>query len=560
MLTELRISNFALIDHLTLEFSSGFQVLTGETGAGKSLLVDALVLLLGGRASGEHIRTGAREAVLEAAFTFVDRHPTLSKLQARDLPVDESKDLLLRRVLSREGRSRMYVNGTLVPLHQMAELGEGLVDIHGQHEQQSLLSSNVQLDVLDAFGGLLAVREQYGIQYRTWQDLVQSVEELRGRAAKQQEREEFLHFQMEELRKAHLTPGEDENLTREHHKLQNSGRVLEIVRRVYALVYEDQRSVLAQLTEVKKLVHELETIDGTIHPWREFVESSQAQVEELALATRRDADGFDHDPQRLAQIDERLALLQRLKKKYRLSLEELIERQARIQSELDELTNLDERVKKMQQNVTRAYEETWALGQKLSESRRIVARRLEEHVVAELAQLKMEQSIFRVQLTTAASTEALGPYGVDQIEFAFCANQGESVQPLARVASGGELSRLMLAMKTVLARVDHVPVLIFDEVDAGIGGNVAAAMGQRLNALGRTHQVLCITHLPQIAAQAHAHYRVAKERVQKRTITTVAPLRGKEREEEIARMLGGATITPTVRKAAGEMLNAARFT
>lgn len=560
MLTELRISRFALIDHLTLEFSSGFQVLTGETGAGKSLLVDALLLLLGGRASGEHIRTGAREAVLEAAFTFVDRHPMLSKLQARDLLVDESKDLILRRVLSREGRSRMYVNGTLVPLHQMAELGEGLVDIHGQHEQQSLLSSKVQLDVVDAFGGLLAVREQYRRQYRTWQDLVQSVEELRGRAAKQQEREEFLHFQADELRKAHLTPGEDETLTHEHHRLQNSGRVLEIVRRVYALVYEDQRSVLAQLTEVKKLVRELETIDRTIHPWREFVESSQAQVEELALATRRYTDGFDHDPQRLAQIDERLALLQRLKKKYRLSLEELIERQTRIQSELDELADLDERVKKMQQNVTRAYEEARVLGQKLSESRRIVARRLEEHVVAELAQLKMERSIFRIQLTTAASTEDLGPYGVDQIEFAFCANQGESVQPLARVASGGELSRLMLAMKTALARVDHVPVLIFDEVDAGIGGDVAAAMGQRLNALGRTHQVLCITHLPQIAAQAHAHYRVAKERVRKRTITTVAPLHGKEREEEIARMLGGATITPTVRKAAGEMLNAARLT
>ena len=558
MLTELRISRFALIDHLTLEFSSGFQVLTGETGAGKSLLVDALLLLLGGRASGEHIRTGAREAVLEAAFTFADRHPILAKLQARDLLVDESKDLLLRRVLSREGRSRMYVNGTLVPLHQMAELGEGLVDIHGQHEQQSLLSSNVQLDVLDAFGGLLALREQYRKQYRTWQDLVQSVEELSGRAAKQQEREEFLHFQMEELRKAQLTPGEDETLTREHHTLQNSGRVQEIVRRVYALVYEDQRSVLAQLTEVKKLVHELETIDRTVQPWREFVESSQAQVEELALATRRYTEGFDHDPQRLAQIDERLALLQRLKKKYRLSLEALIERQARIQSELDELANLDERVKKMQQNVTRAAEEAWALGQKLSESRRIVARRLEEHVVAELAQLKMDQSIFRVQVTTAASTDALGPSGVDQIAFAFCANQGESVQPLARVASGGELSRLMLAMKTVLARVDRVPVLIFDEVDAGIGGNVAAAMGQRLNALGRTHQVLCITHLPQIAAQAHAHYRVAKERVRKRTITTVAPLHGKEREEEIARMLGGATITPTVRKAAGEMLNAAR--
>ena len=556
MLTELRISHFALIDHLELEFSPGFQVFTGETGAGKSLLVDALILLLGGRASGEHIRSGAKEAALEAVFSLSGRQSILEKLKEWDLLPDGTQDLLLRRILSREGRSRMYVNGTLVPLHQMAELGGWLVDIHGQHEQQSLLSSKVQMHVLDAFGGLPALRDEYATHYHLWQDLVRAVADVAQRSKERQEREEFLRFQCEELGKAQLVPGEDEALMREHRKLQNSGRLLEIVNQAYDLLYRNQGSVLSQLTEVRKLVQELGTIDENVRNWNEAIDSGTAQVEELVWAARNYKDGFDHDPARLAQIDERLALLQRLKKKYRESLEDLLARQTRLQSELDELANLEERTQHLQQEVLQAAQDTLAVGRKLSESRQAVAQKLEQRVAAELAQLKMEKSRFHVTVMTAAQAEHAGPNGLDQIEFTFCANPGESLQPLSRVASGGELSRLMLAMKTVLASVDQVPVLIFDEVDAGIGGNVAATMGQRLKALGQTHQVMCITHLPQIAAQAHHHYLVQKESVQKRTVAKVSRLHDEDREEEIARMLGGATITQTVRKAAGEMLNA----
>ena len=555
MLTELRISHFALIDHLELEFSPGFQVFTGETGAGKSLLVDALILLLGGRASGEHIRNGAKEATLEAVFSLSGRQPVLEKLKEWDLLPEGTQDLLLRRVLSREGRSRMYVNGTLVPLHQMAELGAWLVDIHGQHEQQSLLSSKVQMHVLDAFGGLLALRDEYAAHYRRWQDLVRAVADATQRSKERQEREEFLRFQCEELGKAQLVPGEDEALMREHRKLQNSGRLLEIVNQAYDLLYRNQSSVLSQLTEVRKLVDELGTIDENVRNWNEAIDSGTAQVEELVWATRNYKEGFDYDPARLARIDERLALLQRLKKKYRESLEDLLARQARIQSELEELANLEERTQNLEQQVSQARQDTWALGRKLSDSRQAVAEKLEKRVATELAQLKMEKSHFHITVTTATQEEQAGPNGLDQVEFTFCANPGESLQPLSRVASGGELSRLMLAMKTVLASVDQVPVLIFDEVDAGIGGNVAATMGQRLKTLGQTHQVMCITHLPQIAAQAHHHYLVKKESVQKRTVAMVSRLHAEDREEEIARMLGGATITQTVRKAAGEMLN-----
>ncbi len=554
MLTELRISHFALIESLELEFSPGFQVFTGETGAGKSLLVDALILLLGGRASAEHIRSGAKEAVLEAVFSVSGNAPILEKLKEWDLLPDGTQDLLLRRTISREGRSRMYVNGRLVPLHQMVELGGWLVDIHGQHEQQSLLSSKVQLNVLDAFGGLLPLRDEYATQYHRWQDLVRAVADVAQRAKEQQEREEFLRFQSEELGKAQLVPGEDESLVREHRKLQNSGRVLEIVNQAYDLLYDNQASVLSQLTEVRKLVHELGTIDDNVRNWHESIEGSIAQVEELVWATRNYQDGFEHDPARLAQIDERLALLQRLKKKYRESLEDLLARQTRIQAELEELANIEERTQDLQQQVSQAHQDALVLGQKLSEARQSVTRKLEERITAELAHLMMDKSRFHVGLTTVPEMEQAGPHGLNQIEFTFCANPGESLQPLARVASGGELSRLMLALKTVLASVDQVPVLIFDEVDAGIGGNVASTMGQRLKALGQTHQVMCITHLPQIAAQGHHHYLVKKESVDARTVASVTRLQAGAREEEIARMLGGATITQTVRKAAGELL------
>ncbi len=556
MLTELRISHFALIESLELEFSPGFQVLTGETGAGKSLLVDALILLLGGRASAEHIRSGAKEATLEAVFSLSGHPLILEKLKEWDLLPDGTQDLLLRRTLSREGRSRMYVNGRLVPLHQMVELGGGLVDIHGQHEQQSLLSSNVQLNVLDAFGGLLVLRDEYATRYHRWQKLVRAVADGAQRSRERQEREEFLRFQSEELGKAQLVSGEDDALVREHRKMQNSGRLLEIINQAYDLLYDNQASILSQFTEVGKLVHELGTIDDHVRNWHELIEGGIAQVEELVWATRKYKDGFEHDPARLAQIDERLALLQRLKKKYRESLEDLLARQTRIQSELEELANIDERTRDLQHQASQAYQDALVLGQELSEARQAATRKLEEHITAELAHLMMDKSRFHVGLTAVSEMEQAGPNGLDQIEFTFCANPGESLQPLARVASGGELSRLMLALKTVLAGVDQVPVLIFDEVDAGIGGNVASTMGQRLKALGQTHQVMCITHLPQIAAQAHHHYLVQKESVDKRTVASVTRLHAGEREEEIARMLGGATITQTVRKAAGEMLNA----
>ncbi len=558
MLTELRITNFALIDHLQLEFSPGFQVLTGETGAGKSLLVDALVLLLGGRASGEHLRTGADEATLEAVFSLPKCGTIRDRLRAWGLQSgDDDQELLIRRVLSRSGRSRMFVNGSLVPLHQMQELGEHLVDVHGQHEQQSLLSARVQLDLVDAFGGLLELRDRYATHFQDWLHLLSEKDTLMCQTQERQEREEFLRFQLEELSKARLKVGEEEELLQEHRRLKNSSALLELSNEVYTLLLNDDQSILSQLNLIKKNLDDLLEIDASTKVWGALAEGALAPLQELALAARSYRESFDHEPHALESIDERLATIQRLKKKYRESEEGLISKQGNLQAELEQLTNLEARLDELEQALTSKNRQAQGLAKELSVSRSQVAQKLEKRIATELASLKMKGTKFRIQISKSSGTEELGPTGLDQVEFGFCANPGEAVQPLNRVVSGGELSRLMLAIKTVLANVDRVPVLIFDEVDTGIGGHVAAVMGQRLRTLGQLHQVFGITHLPQIASQANAHFKVEKQVVNHRTVTTVISLKPKEREEEIARMLGGTKVTQTVRKAAAEMLKTA---
>jgi len=555
MLIELRITNFALIDHLHLEFSPGFQVLTGETGAGKSLLVDALMLLLGGRASGEHLRTGANEAILEAVFSLPKSGVMKDRLRAWGLlPNEDDQELLIRRVLSRSGRSRMFVNGSVAPLHQMQELGEHLVDIHGQHEQQSLLSPRVQLDLVDAFGGLLELRDRYASHFQEWLQLLSEKETVMCRSQERQEREEFLRFQFEELSKAQLKAGEEEELLQEHRRLKNRSALLDLSNEVYTLLQHDDQSMLSQLNLIKRNLDELMKVDASTKGWGTLAESALVPLQELALAARGYRESFDHEPQALESLDERLATIQRLKKKYRESEEGLIAKQENLHAELEQLSNLESRLEELEKSLALMNQQAQALAKELSVSRREVAQKLEKRIATELASLKMKGTEFRIHLLKNSVTEELGATGLDQVKFGFCANPGEAVQPLNRVASGGELSRLMLAIKTVLAKVDQVPVLIFDEVDTGIGGHVAAVMGQRLKALGLSHQVFCITHLPQIASQANAHFKVEKQVVNHRTVTTVTSLTAKDRKEEIARMLGGAEVTPTVRKAAAEML------
>ncbi|MEC4674285.1 MAG: DNA repair protein RecN, partial [Nitrospirota bacterium] len=369
--------------------------------------------------------------------------------------------------------------------------------------------------------------------------------------------EEFLRFQLEELSKARLKVGEEEELLQEHRRLKNSSALLELSNEVYTLLLNDDQSILSQLNLIKKNLDDLMEIDASTKGWGALAEGALAPLQELALAARSYRESFDHEPHALESLDERLATIQRLKKKYRESEEGLISKQGNLQAELEQLTNLEARLDELEQALTSKNRQARGLAKELSVSRSQVAQKLEKRIATELASLKMKGTKFRIQISKSSGTEELGPTGLDQVEFGFCANPGEAVQPLNRVVSGGELSRLMLAIKTVLANVDRVSVLIFDEVDTGIGGHVAAVMGQRLRTLGQSHQVFGITHLPQIASQANAHFKVEKQVVNHRTVTTVISLKPKEREEEIARMLGGTKVTQTVRKAAAEMLKTA---
>ena len=537
MLLELRISNFALFDHLQLKFTAGFIVLTGETGAGKSLVVDALTLLLGGRVLGDQIRRGKDEANLEAAFLISSLPLVRQWLTQFDLATSESDELLVRRVLSRSGRNRAYINGTATPLHQLQELGRLLLDIHGQHDQQSLLSSRVQLELVDAFGGLGQLREAFGADYIHWQEQQKELEQIRNQSKERISREEFLQHECDELSKANIESGEEEVLLREHRRLQNSEKLSELSNQAYLLLHEEDRSLLFQLDSLVRVIQELEKTDPLAKPWLDMLEGAQAQLEELAYACRRYRDDVEHDPARLEKIDERLALLQRLKKKYHDNLEGLIARRETIQAELEELTNLDYRLDSLEREVSIASQQALAKAQALSQARHKVARQLEDRVKAELSDLKMSHTRFEIGFREFSTESTIGPSGLDRVEYLFCANPGEALQPLSRVASGGELSRLMLAIKTVLADVDQIPVLVFDEIDTGVGGDVAAGMGQRLRVLGKSHQVLCLTHLPQIASKGTQHYLVEKRVEKKRTTTIVTSLSETARKREIARML-----------------------
>jgi len=558
MLVELRIVNFALIEQLSLQFQSGFTVLTGETGAGKSLLIDAIALLVGGRASTDQIRSGEDEAQLEAAFSLPDTHPLLQRLRLQDIIGQNESELILRRVLSRSGRHRVYVNGSLYPLRVLEELGGTLVDIHGQHEQQSLLATTKQLEALDEFGRLTELREQYEHTYQGWKELRRELEALQFDIVDRGKREDLLRFQVQEIEQAGLLPDEEAQLRSERQRLMHANRLRELAHEAHAELQADEQAVLTRLGRVGRTLTELVQIDPAMGDCEHIATESAIPLKELAGRLRDYSQRLEADPARQAVVEDRLDLIQRLKKKYGGSAEAVIATGQRVQEELQLLDNHQERTAELTAQSDAEAHRLCTLAQQLSKSRTDAAKRMTTSVEAELAALKMEQAIFQVMLSSDESPEGIGPTGCDRVEFLLSSNPGEPPRPLGRVASGGELSRIMLALKTVLAEMDQVPVLVFDEIDTGVGGAVAAAMGTKLRKLGSFHQVFCITHLPQVASQAEHHLLVEKGLDGQRTSTSVRMLKGVGREEEIARMLGGSIITKKVRETAAELIAGAK--
>lgn len=554
MLTELRISNFSIIQQLSLQFADGFTVLTGETGAGKSLLIDAITLLIGGRASADQIRTGVDEAQLEAAFSLQTHHPLTRRLREQGLLRSDETDVILRRVVSRSGRHRIYCNGNLCSLHALEGFAGQLVDIHGQHDQQALAAAETQLEMLDAFGGALTLREEYKTTYDKWKTIAEELEAARRQQGELVQREELLRYQLGEIEEANPGVDEEVRLEAERQRLAHAYKLGELSQQLYGLLNGDEQGVLSQLPTGNKILGELNRIDDATQEWAKPLTDAIVELKDLADQVRRYRDQLTHDPDRLTQVESRLELFSRLKKKYGGSLDAVLGHAERLRVELEQGATSADRLLDLERRKKETTARLNELASALTQCRREAAVRMECQVMDELASIRMERAILQVNVVTDQGEGRYGQLGWDRVEFLFTGNPGEPPKPLSKVASGGELSRVMLAIKTVMADRDRVPVLIFDEVDAGVGGAVAEVVGKRLRGLGKHHQVFCITHLPQVASQAHHHCRVEKSIDRNRTLVQVEMLDHGKREREIARMLAGVTVTRKVRETAAEMI------
>jgi DNA repair protein RecN (Recombination protein N) len=554
MLKLLRINNIALIPSLELEFGPGLTLLTGETGAGKSILIDALGLVLGDRASPDLIRSGEERATVEAVFEV---QAAQALLDERGLPA-EGEEIVLRRELQASGKGRATVNGALVPVSLLRDLSPQLAVVHGQHEPQGLLDPASHLALVDHFAGEDAARP-IGELYRDLRSTEAALERLRGDRREAERRREMLEFQASEIERAGLAAGEEEALRAEKARQANASRLSGLSGEAFTLLYDDEAAALARLGQVWKRVEELAAIDPEFRPFLEAKADCQPPLEDLARFLRDYRERLEVSPGRLDEIESRLATIERLKKKYGASVDEVLAFGGRCRAELATLGSPEEQERQLGERRELAAAAYLDRAKALSKRRRAVARDLVRRVQAELALLAMEKTRFEVLFTPADPEAALDPaawteQGLERAEFLLSPNPGEELRPLARIASGGELSRLMLALKSVV-RAD-VPglTLIFDEVDAGIGGGVAEVVGRKLKLVAERQQVLCVTHLPQIAAFADRHLAVRKQVTRGRTQTGVDALSESDRVEEVARMLGGETVTATARLHAREML------
>jgi DNA repair protein RecN (Recombination protein N) len=537
MLRYLSIEHLAVIERLEIDFDAGFNVLTGETGAGKSILVEAVGLLLGGRASSELVRTGEDTATIQALFDV------------------DGNEVIVRRELTAQGRSRAFVNGALATAGALKDLAARLIEIHGQHEHQGLLVPESHLDLLDAYAGFEPRREEVAGAFQRLGALRAELETLRLDERQKLARVDLLTFQRDEITQAAPRAGEDEDLVAERSRLVNAGKLLQLSAEAYQTLYEQDGAVLSGLATVWKRVADLAALDPRAAAYEESRAAITSQLEDLAYFLRDYAEGIDASPGRLQEVEDRLALLERLKRKHGPMLTDVLEHRDACVRELTLLANADERAAEVETALQAAEREYLDLAQRLSAERREAATKFAKDLVHVVAGLAMERTRFEVRFNAEPLPAAeWGPRGVDRAEFFVSPNPGEDLRPLARIVSGGELSRLMLAIKTLTARKGRGATLIFDEVDAGIGGHTADVVGRRLQDLAREYQVLCITHLPQIAAHGDVQYHISKQVRGGRTVTRVARLDTAARETELARMIAGDAATSRMRASAAEML------
>lgn len=553
MLTELNIRNFAIIDSINITFEKGFNVLTGETGAGKSIIVDAVELALGGRASAEMIRSGCDEAVVEAAFDISDSKGLTKEIGEMGIEVDET--LLIKRVVSASGKNKVFINGSMATLNMLSDIGDSLIDIHGQHEHQRLLKVERHIDILDEFAGLSLLRQEMDGIYSELNRVRDELQSLNTSEAEKVKKLDLLKFQSDEIERVALKEGEEEGLLGERKLLSNSERLFDAGNTALELLYSQSGSALELVKKAGSKVVEIATLDESLKATEETINSAYASIEDAAMTLRDYIGKISFEPEKLNEIEERLDLIGRLKRKYGNTVSEILKYKEEVDKELSGIERAEERIVELEREGERLKSEGLKIAETLSERRVKAAQELKKKAEGELSDLGMKKAVFEVNIERLNDISAKG---LDKIEFLLSSNPGEPPKPLSKIASGGELSRIMLALKKVLAGSSGVPTMIFDEVDSGIGGGVAEIVGRKLREVAQGRQVLCITHLPQIAAMADLHYAVSKVEDKGRTVTTVKRLEKSDRIDEIARMLGGMTITEATKRHAEEMLKIVR--
>lgn len=551
MLVSLQIRDFAIVDRIAAEFAPGMTVLTGETGAGKSILVDALGLVLGERGSGKLVRGGAIRAEFSAEFDVSAMPQPRAWLEENSL--DEDDECLLRRVINADGRSRAFINGNAVPVQQLKSLGEMLIDIHGQHFHQSLGRKPVQRDLLDYFGDLTALREKTATAFVHWTSLVSRLESLLAADADRESRLDLLAFQLQELETLAAQPGEFDTLRAESQKLANSERLVEGVTLALAVLSDHENSnAIASLAEALRSVENLVEYDDKLLAVAQLLDNAGIQINEACDELRRYGGTIDMDPQHQNQVEERLNSMQSMARKHRVTPHELPDLVLRLREEYDELNHAEERGRELEREAAAAETVYRQHAADLSQRRKRAARKFAAAVTETMAGLGMPGGVFEIEIQPLPD-HAARVTGIDEIEFQISANPGQPPMPLARVASGGELSRMSLAVQVIASGGSTIPTMVFDEVDSGVGGGVAEMVGRRLAEIGNSRQVLCVTHLPQVASLADHHFRISKVTDGKATRTQIHELDHDERIDELARMLGGVEITEKTRAHAAEM-------
>jgi DNA repair protein RecN (Recombination protein N) len=565
MLVELHIENLAIIDHLRIDFNEGLNVLTGETGAGKSIILNALNLILGDRVKDDIIRSHEEEGVVEALFD-ISAKPLIRQWLA-EKGIEAGDTLVIKRVVSRKDKTKIYLNGSLATLQMASLIGEELLNIYGQHQHQILRRVENHLEILDEFGELLPLKAEFQQVYKEHRGIEKRLQGLKDEKERGERERDLWAFQLKEIEAAHLIPGEEEELKQERHLLKNAQRLMQLAGSSERLLYSEAGSVVERLGTVERDIEALAELDPSVTPLKETISSALMQAEEASRELKGYLAKIDLDPNRLEEIEVRFDELQRLMRKYKAStVEEILAYQEQIARGAQGTADLEAEIAQLEKKKKEGEGKVRDVARRLSQKRREAAQQLKQEIETELATLAMERTTFEIQMqelsaggdTVKVDELITGPRGAEEVEFLISPNIGEEPRPLSKIASGGELSRIMLAIKKILTKGSSDQTLVFDEVDAGIGGQTAEVVGHKLRDLARYHQILCVTHLPQIAAFGQTHYQVSKREDQGRTMTSVERLQGDMVVDEIARMLGGTGESPVSRTHANEMLQKAR--